>query len=55
MGINVLALPTVVDGVSLSDMFRGVIPFVFAMIICVILIILFPKIATILPETLGNF
>lgn len=50
MGINVLALQTVVDDVSLADMFRGVIPFLFVMIICVILIILLPDIATFLPN-----
>ena len=32
MGINVLALQTVVEDVSLADMFRGVIPFLFGMI-----------------------
>jgi len=52
MGINVLALQTVVDDVSLADMFRGVLPFLFAMIACVILLILFPKIPTFLPELL---
>ncbi|MGD8226286.1 MAG: TRAP transporter large permease subunit [Desulfobacteraceae bacterium] len=50
MGINVLALQTVVKDVSLSDMFRGVLPFLMAMIVCVILIIIFPQIATLLPD-----
>jgi TRAP-type C4-dicarboxylate transport system permease large subunit len=54
MGINVLALQTVVDDVSLADMFRGVIPFLFAMILCVILIIIFPDIATFLPDLIGG-
>lgn len=49
MGINVLALQTVAGDVSLADMFRGVMPFLFAMIVCVILLILFPKIPTFLP------
>ena len=52
MGINVLALQTVVDDVSLADMFRGVLPFLFAMIVCVIILILFPKIPTFLPYLL---
>ena len=52
MGINVLALQAVVDDVSLADMFRGVLPFLFAMIACVILLILFPKIPILLPELL---
>ena len=54
MGINVLALQTVVEDVSLADMFRGVIPFLFGMIACVIIIIIFPKIATFLPDLIGN-
>jgi len=54
MGINVLALQTVVSDVSLSDMFRGVMPFLLAMIACVIIIIIFPKIATFLPDLIGS-
>ncbi|MFH1489822.1 MAG: TRAP transporter large permease subunit, partial [Pseudomonadota bacterium] len=54
MGINVLALQTVVSDVSLADMFRGVIPFLFGMIACVIIIIIFPKIATFLPDLIGS-
>jgi len=50
MGINVLALQTVVDDVSLSDMFRGVMPFLLVMMVCVVIIIIFPQIATILPD-----
>ena len=50
MGINVLALQTVVDDVRLADMFRGVLPFLFAMIACVIILIFFPKIPTFLPD-----
>lgn len=54
MGINVLALQTVVSDVSLTDMFRGVIPFLFGMIACVIIIIIFPKIATFLPDLIES-
>jgi len=54
MGINVLALQTVTQDISLSDMFRGVIPFLLAMIFCVGLLIIFPGIALFLPSLYGN-
>ena len=50
MGINVLALQTVVEDISLTEMFRGVMPFLVAMMVCVVIIIIFPQIATILPN-----
>lgn len=54
MGINVLALQTVTQDISLSDMFRGVIPFLFVMIFCVAILIIFPDIALFLPSLYGN-
>ncbi|MBW1802535.1 MAG: TRAP transporter large permease [Deltaproteobacteria bacterium] len=54
MGINVLALQTVVDDVSLGDMFRGVVPFLICMIVCVIILIIFPQIPIVLPNLLGG-
>ncbi|MBW1945822.1 MAG: TRAP transporter large permease subunit, partial [Deltaproteobacteria bacterium] len=54
MGINVLALQTVTQDISLSDMFKGVIPFLLAMIFCVALLIIFPGIALFLPGLYGN-
>jgi len=54
MGINVLALKTVVPDVSLADMFRGIIPFVIVMIVCVIIMIAVPDIPLLLPNLLGG-
>lgn len=54
MGINVLALRTVVDDISLADMFRGVMPFLLVMIFCVIIIIIFPQIPLVLPNLIGG-
>jgi tripartite ATP-independent transporter DctM subunit len=54
MGINVLALQTVTKDVSLSDMFRGVIPFLIAMVVCVAILIIFPDIALFLPNLFGK-
>jgi len=54
MGINVLALKTVVPDVSLADMFRGIFPFVIVMIVCVIIMIAVPDIPLLLPNLLGG-
>jgi tripartite ATP-independent transporter DctM subunit len=54
MGINVLALQTVTKDISLSDMFRGVLPFLVVMIFCVIILIMFPQIALFLPNLYGS-
>lgn len=53
MGINVLALQAVVEDVEMSDIFIGIVPFIFAMILCVIIIIAIPDIALFLPNLLG--
>ncbi|HJX12970.1 MAG TPA: TRAP transporter large permease [Dehalococcoidales bacterium] len=49
VGLNVFVLAGVTD-VPLSTIFRGVLPFVAAMIICVIIITLFPEIALFIPS-----
>lgn len=53
MGINILALQTIAEGVPLARMFRGVMPFLVAMIVCVALLIAFPQIALVIPNILG--
>ena len=49
VGLNVFALAGV-TGVPLDRIFRGVLPFVGAIIICIILMALFPQIALFLPS-----
>jgi len=48
VGMNVFALAGV-TGIPLDTIFRGVFPFVIAMILCVILLVIFPQIALFLP------
>jgi len=48
VGMNVFALAGV-TGIPLDTIFRGVLPFVIAMILCVILLVIFPQIALFLP------
>jgi tripartite ATP-independent transporter DctM subunit len=48
-GMNVFILGGV-SGVPLATIFSGVIPFVFSMIVCLILITIFPQIALLIPS-----
>jgi tripartite ATP-independent transporter DctM subunit len=50
MGINVLALQSVAGDVPISEMFRGILPFLIMMWICVAILIAFPDIALFLPR-----
>lgn len=49
LGTNVYIIKGVAGDVALGDIFRGVTPFIVAMIVCTALIIAFPQIATLLP------
>jgi tripartite ATP-independent transporter DctM subunit len=54
VGLNVYTLAGVVKEVPMETIFRGSIPFVFAMIGVVILITVFPGIALYLPSMMGR-
>jgi len=49
VGLNVFALSGV-TGIPLHIVFRGVLPFVLAMILCILLLILFPQLALFIPS-----
>jgi TRAP-type C4-dicarboxylate transport system permease large subunit len=49
VGLNVFALAGVTK-IPLHVIFRGVLPFVLAMVICIILLVIFPQIALFLPR-----
>jgi tripartite ATP-independent transporter DctM subunit len=51
-GLNCFTAKGVVKDLSISTIFRGVIPFCLATLVAGVLIIAFPKIATFLPELL---
>jgi tripartite ATP-independent transporter DctM subunit len=53
VGINVFIISGIVKDVPMYVIFRGIIPFWFAMLICVILLILFPQIALWLPLSMS--
>ena len=50
VGVNVYVTAGVAKDVPLMTIFRGVIPLWIAMIVCAILLVVFPQIATFLPS-----
>jgi TRAP-type C4-dicarboxylate transport system permease large subunit len=52
VGINVFIVKSVAPGVELAEIFRGVWPFLLAMVALVALLILVPDIALLLPNTM---
>lgn len=52
IGINVFILHGMAPDVLMYDIFRGIMPFLLCMMICVALIIAFPQIALFLPSTM---
>lgn len=52
VGLNVFVVKGVASDVPMSTIFRGVLPFLFAMLVCLMLIIIFPGIALIIPNTM---
>ena len=52
IGVNVFALSSVAENVPLEIIFKGVLPFFICMLVCVVLLVVFPPIATFLPSVL---
>ena len=52
VGLNVFVVRGVAQDVPLTTVFSGVMPFLFAMIVALILIILVPQIALLIPNTM---
>jgi TRAP-type C4-dicarboxylate transport system permease large subunit len=50
VGVNVFVIKGIVPDVPLELIFRGIMPFLAALIILTIIITLFPQIATFLPS-----
>jgi len=50
VGINVFVIKSIAKDVPLSAIYRGTLPFLVAEAVCVILLIMFPKIVTFLPS-----
>jgi TRAP-type C4-dicarboxylate transport system permease large subunit len=52
VGINVFVVKGLAEDVPMYQIFAGILPFWLAMIVCVALLIAFPKIALLLPTTM---
>ena len=50
VGMNVYIIKGIAKDVPLETIFRGILPFLLALIICIILLVAFPQIATFLPS-----
>jgi len=53
VGMNVYVVGGVAEGVSMETIFKGVIPFLIADILHVVLLFVFPQLATYLPSVIG--
>jgi len=49
VGINVYVLKSVAPDIPIETMFRGIFPFLIAIIVCTALLMIFPQLATYLP------
>jgi C4-dicarboxylate transporter DctM subunit len=54
VGTNVFVISGVARDVPMYTIFLGILPFFIAMIVCMILLMIFPQIALYLPETMGH-
>lgn len=50
VGVNVFVIKGIAPDVPIEHIFKGIFPFLAALIICLILIVVFPQIATFLPD-----
>jgi tripartite ATP-independent transporter DctM subunit len=54
VGINVFIVKSVAPSVPLGDIYRGVAPFWLAMLVTLVILVAFPQISLILPDTMFN-
>jgi C4-dicarboxylate transporter, DctM subunit len=52
IGMNVFVISGMVKDVPMYTIFRGIFPFIAAMLVCLIIVIAFPQIALFLPESM---
>jgi TRAP-type C4-dicarboxylate transport system permease large subunit len=54
VGLNVFVVKGIAPDVPLNDIFRGIWPFWFAMMLAILILVAFPSIALFLPNTMFN-
>jgi tripartite ATP-independent transporter DctM subunit len=52
VGMNVFVVKAVAEDVPMKEIYKGVLPFWCAMIVCLVLLVAFPEIALFLPKTM---
>ena len=52
LGLNVFVVKGIAGDVPMSEIFWGILPFWAAMLVCAALVIAFPDIAMLLPDTM---
>lgn len=52
VGLNVFVVKAVAQDVPMGTIFRGVMPFLLAMAICLLLVVAFPQIALVIPNSM---
>ena len=52
VGMNVFVVKAVAENVPMKEIYKGVLPFWVAMIVCLVLLVAFPEIALFLPKTM---
>jgi TRAP-type C4-dicarboxylate transport system permease large subunit len=52
VGLNVFIVKSVAPKVPIGHIFQGVLPFWLAMILCLLILVIFPQIVLILPNTM---
>ncbi len=52
LGLNVFVVKGIAEGVPMNEIFKGIIPFWAAMLVCAAILIAFPDIALFLPRTM---
>jgi tripartite ATP-independent transporter DctM subunit len=52
VGINVFIVKGLVPDVPMTEIFAGILPFWLAMMVCIIILIIFPDIALVIPNTM---
>ena len=50
VGVNVFVLSGVAKDIPMSTMFKGILPFWVAMLVCIIVLLIFPELVTYLPN-----
>lgn len=54
VGMNVFVISGIAKDVPMGTVFRGILPFFFAMLACLVILLLFPQLALFLPSTMSG-